>query len=84
MEKAPEELLKENNELLKAAQMRATGSGYDIDKIQKASLDYIDAAKGLKLNAIEFYMSLGKAKELVSHSLSISVIPDITADDAKV
>ncbi len=82
--KKPEELLTENEDLLKSAQLRAANKGYRSDLILKTALDYIRTSKGLGMNTAEFYSTLTKAKELVGQSVLICAIPEITADDAKV
>lgn len=78
-----QEFLKQNEEMLRAAQKRA---GIDSEKIQKTVSSYLQIARDNHLNYNELQQVLILIKESVLQSLNkvaISALPDITSDTAK-
>ena len=78
-----QEFLKQNQEILQAAQKRA---GIDSAKVQKTAVDYIQIAKDNQLNYNELLQVFSLVKESVLQSLNklaISDLPNIISEAAK-
>lgn len=78
-----QEFLKQNEEILRAAQKRA---GIDPEKVQKTVSSYLQIARDNQLNYNELQRVLIFTKESTLQSLSkvaISTLPPITSDAAK-
>ena len=78
-----QEFLKQNQEILQAAQKRA---GIDSAKVQKTAADYIQIAKDNQLNYNELLQVFSLVKESVLQSLNklaISDLPNIISEAAK-
>lgn len=76
------DFLKENKNLVEAAQKKA---GIDPEKVQKVVSSYLQIARDNQLNYNELLQVQAKVKESVVQSLnklSISALPVITSDAA--
>ncbi len=78
-----DEFLKQTEAILKASQKRA---GIDSEKVQKTVSSYLQIARDNQLNYNELQQVFAITKESVIQSLNkvtISVLPQITSDAAK-